>query len=107
MSPLAALSTIALTGPATVWALTVVCSNPALFSFPQPVAPGDLRIAEHPSTTSNLRNNGRQINDEHLTRLSPPQHEHVLMLGTFPFTLPHELAAGQRRALRTGDDLPA
>jgi hypothetical protein len=32
-------------------------------------------------------------------------HEHVLMLGTFPFTLPHELAAGRRRELRTGDGL--
>jgi TnpA family transposase len=50
-----------------------------------------------------LRNNGRQLSDEHLARLSPLQHEHVLMLGTFPFTLPHELAAGQRRQLRIGD----
>ena len=38
---------------------------------------------------SHLRRNGREINDEHLARLSPLQHEHVLMLvGTFPFTLP-------------------
>ena len=34
---------------------------------------------------------------------SPLQHEHILMLGTFPFTLPHELADGQRRRLRIGD----
>ena len=50
-----------------------------------------------------LRSNGREISDEHLARLSPLQYEHVLMLGTFPFTLPHELAAGHRRALRIGD----
>jgi TnpA family transposase len=56
---------------------------------------------------THLRTSGREINDDHLARLSPLQHEHVLMLGTFPFTLPHELAAGHRRALRTGDDRPA
>lgn len=55
---------------------------------------------------NHLRNSGREITDEHLARLSPLQHEHVLMLGTFPFTLPHELAAGRRRALRTGDGAP-
>lgn len=52
---------------------------------------------------NHLRNNGREISDEHLARLSPLQYEHVLMLGTFPFTLPHELAAGRRRQLRGGD----
>lgn len=52
---------------------------------------------------THLRATGREINDEHLARLSPLQHEHVLMLGTFPFTLPHELAAGGRRGLRIGD----
>ena len=45
----------------------------------------------------------REISNEHLARLSPLQHEHILMLGTFPFTLPHELADGQRRRLRIGD----
>jgi hypothetical protein len=49
------------------------------------------------------RRSGREISDEHLARLSPLQHEHILMLGTFPFTLPHELADGQRRPLRIGD----
>ena len=49
---------------------------------------------------NHLRHIGREINDEHLARLSPLQYEHILMLGTFPFTLPHELASGQRRALR-------
>jgi TnpA family transposase len=52
---------------------------------------------------NHLRAGGREILDEHLARLSPLQHEHVLMLGTFPFTLPAELAAGRRRELRTGD----
>ena len=52
---------------------------------------------------NHLRNTGHEISDEHLARLSPLQHEHVLMLGTFPFTLPHELAAGRRRQLRGGD----
>jgi hypothetical protein len=56
---------------------------------------------------THLRTSGHEINDDHLARLSPLQHEHVLMLGTFPFTLPHELAPGQRRALRTVDDRPA
>jgi len=50
-----------------------------------------------------LRRSGREISDEHLARLSPLQHEHILMLGTFPFTLPHELAGGQRRRLHIGD----
>jgi Tn3 transposase DDE domain len=52
---------------------------------------------------NHLRSSGREINDDHLARLSPLQHEHVLMLGTFPFTLPRDLAAGQRRALRSQD----
>jgi TnpA family transposase len=49
---------------------------------------------------NHLRAGGREINDEHLARLSPLQLDHVLMLGTFPFTLPQELAGGRRRALR-------
>ena len=56
---------------------------------------------------NHLRRNGREINDEHLARLSSLQHEHVLMLGTLPFTLPHELAAGQRRQLHGGDSVIA
>jgi TnpA family transposase len=47
-----------------------------------------------------LRTTGHQITDEDLRRLSPLQHEHVKMLGHFPFTLSHELAAGARRQLR-------
>ena len=51
-------------------------------------------------TIAYLRATGHQIADEDLKRLSPLQHEHIKMLGNFPFTLPHELAAGQRRVLR-------
>ena len=47
-----------------------------------------------------LRATGHQITNEDLRRLSPLQHEHIKMLGHFPFTLPHDLAAGQRRQLR-------
>jgi TnpA family transposase len=47
-----------------------------------------------------LRATGHQITDEDLRRLSPLQHEHIKMLGHFPFTLPHELAGGHRRQLR-------
>jgi Tn3 transposase DDE domain-containing protein len=43
---------------------------------------------------------GHQITDEDLERLSPLQHEHIKMLGNFPFTLPHELVDGQHRQLR-------
>ena len=47
-----------------------------------------------------LRAAGHQITDDDLQRLSPLQHEHIKMLGHFPFTLPHDLAAGARRPLR-------
>ena len=46
-----------------------------------------------------LRATGHQITDEDLRRLSPLQHEHIKMLGHFPFTLPHELVDGHRRQL--------
>jgi hypothetical protein len=44
-----------------------------------------------------LRATGHEFIDKDLQRVSPLQHEHIKMLGNFPFTLPHELAAGQRR----------
>jgi hypothetical protein len=47
-----------------------------------------------------LRATGHQITHEDLRRLSPLQHEHIKMLGHFPFTLPHDLAGGARRQLR-------
>jgi TnpA family transposase len=47
-----------------------------------------------------LRAAGHPITNEDLRRLSPLQHEHIKMLGHFPFTLPHELADGRRRPLR-------
>jgi hypothetical protein len=46
-----------------------------------------------------LRATGHQITDEDLRRLSPLQHEHIKMLGHFPFALPHELVDGHRRQL--------
>ena len=49
---------------------------------------------------AHLRATGDQITDDDLKRLSPLQHEHIKMLGNFPFTLPQELTAGQRRQLR-------
>jgi hypothetical protein len=45
-----------------------------------------------------LRATGHQITDEDLARLSPLQHEHIKMLGHFPFTLPHELGDGGNAA---------
>jgi hypothetical protein len=45
-----------------------------------------------------------EINDDDLARLSPLQHEHIKMLGTFHSALPDELTAGQRHTLRTNDD---
>jgi TnpA family transposase len=53
-----------------------------------------------------LRATGHKITDEDLQRLSPLQHEHIKMLGHFPFTLPHELADGQRRRLRKLEVVP-
>jgi hypothetical protein len=47
-----------------------------------------------------LRATGHDIADEDVERLSPLQHEHIKMLGNFPFMLPHQLAAVQRRQLR-------
>ncbi len=49
---------------------------------------------------THLRATGHDIADEDIERLSPLQHEHIKLLGNFPFTLPHEIAAGQRRQLR-------
>ena len=62
---------------------------------------GSAPIAEARRRTAETRW-ATEISDEHLARLSPLQYD-VLMLGTFPFTLPHELAAGRRRQLRGGD----
>jgi len=40
-----------------------------------------------------LRATGHEITDENLKRLSPLQHEHIKMLGNFPFTLPPRVGA--------------
>jgi hypothetical protein len=50
--------------------------------------------------TARLLITGHQITDEDLRRLSPLQHEHIKILGHFPFTLPQDLTAGARRQLR-------
>jgi hypothetical protein len=47
-----------------------------------------------------LRTTAHHITDEDLRRLSPLQHEHIKMLGHFPFTLPQDLVDGQSRQLR-------
>ena len=47
-----------------------------------------------------LRATSHEMTDEDLQRLSPLQYEPIKMLGNFPFTLPAELAAGQRQQLR-------
>jgi hypothetical protein len=51
-----------------------------------------------------LRATGHEITEGDLNRLSPLQYEHFKMLGNFPFTLPQELVAGQRRQLRGPGD---
>jgi hypothetical protein len=51
-------------------------------------------------TLAQPRATGHQITDEEIERLSPLQHEHIKMLGNFPFILPHEFVARQRRLLR-------
>ena len=56
--------------------------------------------AQYLDAIEQLRATGHQITDEDLRRLSPLQHEHIKMLGHFRFTLPDDLAAGQRRQLR-------
>jgi hypothetical protein len=43
---------------------------------------------------------GHQIPEDDRRRLSPLAHEHIKLLGDFPFTLPHQLGDGQRRPLR-------
>jgi TnpA family transposase len=47
-----------------------------------------------------LRNQGFQVLDEDVARLSPLGHEHINMLGRYTFTLPDRIARGQLRPLR-------
>jgi TnpA family transposase len=47
-----------------------------------------------------LRNEGFQVLDEDVARLSPFGHEHINMLGRYAFTLPDRVARGELRTLR-------
>jgi hypothetical protein len=47
-----------------------------------------------------LRNEGFQVLDEDVARLSPLGHEHINMLGRYAFTLPDSVARGELRPLR-------
>ncbi len=47
-----------------------------------------------------LRNEGFQVVDEDVARLSPLGHEHINMLGRYAFTLPDNVARGELRPLR-------
>ena len=47
-----------------------------------------------------LRNEGFQVVDEDVARLSPLGHEHINMLGRYAFTLPDHVARGELRPLR-------
>lgn len=51
-----------------------------------------------------LKATGHTIPAEDLRRLTPLVHEHIKLLGEFPFTLPHDLADGRRRPLRQPGD---
>ena len=47
-----------------------------------------------------LRDEGFQVLDEDIARLSPLGHEHINMLGRYAFTLPDSVARGELRPLR-------
>jgi TnpA family transposase len=47
-----------------------------------------------------LRQEGFEVRDEYLARLSPLGHEHINMLGRYTFTLPQRIARGELRPLR-------
>jgi len=47
-----------------------------------------------------LRNEGFQVLDDDVARLSPLAHEHINMLGRYTFTLPDRVARGELRPLR-------
>ena len=51
-----------------------------------------------------LRNEGYQVRDEDVLRLSPLQHEHINMLGRYTFSMPDAVANGGLRPLRIPED---
>lgn len=47
-----------------------------------------------------LRQEGYQLNDEDIARLSPLTHEHINMLGRYSFAIPDSVSKGGLRPLR-------
>jgi hypothetical protein len=47
-----------------------------------------------------LRQDGFEVRDEDVARLSPLGHDHINMLGRYTFTLPQRIARGELRPLR-------
>ena len=52
-----------------------------------------------------LRNEGFQVLDDDVARLSPLGHEHINMLGRYAFTLPDRVARGELRPLQDPNQL--
>ena len=53
-----------------------------------------------------MRNEGFQVLDDDIARLSPLGHEHINMLGRYAFTLPDRVARGELRPLRDPNQPP-
>jgi hypothetical protein len=54
-----------------------------------------------------LRAKGYSVRDEDVARLPPLTHEHINMLGRYPFVVPEPVVRGELRPLRTpADDEP-
>lgn len=50
-----------------------------------------------------LRQDGYDVRDEDVARLSPLLHEHINMLGRYTFSVPEAVAKGELRPLRNPD----
>lgn len=53
---------------------------------------------------THLREQGREVNDEDIARLSPLGYSHINMLGRYQFYLPEPLNQGEMRPLRNPSD---
>jgi hypothetical protein len=51
-----------------------------------------------------LRQEGFQVNDEDVERLSPLIYEHINMLGRYSFVVPEAVIRGELRPLRNNED---
>lgn len=51
-----------------------------------------------------LKQDGFEINEEDVARLSPLQYKHVNVLGHYSFTLSEEISMGKLRELHHSDD---